>query len=445
MRGLRLCLHQGKTQRLKKNKNMPRSNVKYEIANQDADTPDFFLQHTPEFKNLPKKRLPFWWSILLTSLLILLYFILSVGLTFYQQWLLKIWRYPLGIVICHLVVKFLLSASVRWILECHHGQRRVRLSCQSMVQSIALPGIASGLDIGFSNWALQLLTISLYTMTKSTTVVFILCFALLFKLERKSWSLMATVIMISGGLAMFTYKATELNVLGFFLALLASFSSGLRWTMAQLIMQKSKLGLGNPVDMMYHMQPWMLLAIIPAALWFEGIKIYNGIMDMDWTDIHAVSITVAAVLGGAVIAFCMELTEFMVVTRTSSLTLSISGIFKEICSLVLAFEWKGDQMSSLNFVGLLMCLGGIILHSVQKMVMGKRDRTDELELNINSIMNNGTKSDEGFDTNLPLLTTQKSTSLTNLLNENFSSDEDEGKSEENSSQVLFNVLQRREQ
>lgn len=76
--------------------------------------------------------------------------------------------------------------------------------------------------------------------------------------------------MISVGLAMFTYKATELNLVGFFLALLASFSSGLRWTMAQLIMQKSKLGLGNPVDMMYHMQPWMLLSIIPVALWFEG-------------------------------------------------------------------------------------------------------------------------------------------------------------------------------
>ncbi|XP_012268370.1 solute carrier family 35 member C2 [Athalia rosae] len=426
---------------------MPRSNVKYEIANQDADTPDFFLHHVPEFKNATKKHIPFWWNILLTLILILIYFVLSVGLSFYQQWLLRTrgFHYPLSVAICHLYVKFLLSWFVRTIIECRHGHKRVRLSWHNMVMSMGPPGIASGLDIGFSNWALELLTMSLYTMTKSTTVIFILGFALLFKLERKSCSLMSTVVMISGGLAMFTYKATEMNILGFFLALLASFSSGLRWTMAQLIIQKSKLGLGNPVDMMYHMQPWMLLSLVPMALWFEGSKVWNGLGGTDWTDTHAVWVIVIAILGGAVIAFCMELAEYMVVTRTSSLTLSISGIFKEICTLTLAFVWKGDKMSGLNFVGLLMCLGGIILHAIQKVLTTKKEANEDLELNSNSGLSNGTKSDDGFDTNLPLLTPQKSTSLTNLLNENFSSDDEEGKGEENSSQVLFNILQRREQ
>lgn len=103
-------------------------------------------------------------------------------------------------------------------------------------------------------------------------------------------------------------------------------------------------------------------------------------------------------------------------------------------------------MREINFVGLLMCLGGIILHSIQKVMLAKKDKTDDLELSIsNSAMINGTKSDEGFDTNVPLLTSMKSTSLTNLLNEDFSSDNDESKGEENSSQVLFNILQRREQ
>lgn len=69
---------------------------------------------------------------------------------------------------------------------------------------------------------------------------------------------------------MFTYKSTQFHVLGFILCLLASFSSGLRWTMAQVIMQKSKLGLRNPIDMIYYMQPWMLLPVIPITLWFEG-------------------------------------------------------------------------------------------------------------------------------------------------------------------------------
>lgn len=84
-------------------------------------------------------------------------------------------------------------------------------------------------------------------MTKSTVIIFISFFAILFRLERKSWSLLFIVVMISAGLFLFTYKSTEFDLLGFILLLIASFSSGARWTLAQLVMQKSKLGLQNPI------------------------------------------------------------------------------------------------------------------------------------------------------------------------------------------------------
>ena len=35
-------------------------------------------------------------------------------------------------------------------------------------------------------------------------------------------------------------------------------------------MQKSKLGLDHPVDMVYHVQPWMIVSILPFAIGFEG-------------------------------------------------------------------------------------------------------------------------------------------------------------------------------
>jgi len=39
-------------------------------------------------------------------------------------------------------------------------------------------------------------------------------------------------------------------------------------------------------------------------------------------------LTLSAVVAGAIVAFSMEVMEFLVITYTSSLTLSISGIFK---------------------------------------------------------------------------------------------------------------------
>lgn len=102
-------------------------------------------------------------------------------------------------------------------------------------------------------------------------------------------------------------------------------------------------------------------------------------------------------------------------------------------------------MNILNFVGLLLCLGGIILHVTQKILTNKKQMVEHLELNTNSITTNGSSVDDGLETNVPLLT-ERSTSLTNLLNSNFSTDEeDNDKDKDDTSEVLFNILQRREQ
>ena len=45
-------------------------------------------------------------------------------------------------------------------------------------------GVSTGLDIGFSNLSYQTITLSFYTMCKSTTPMFLLLFAFLLGLER---------------------------------------------------------------------------------------------------------------------------------------------------------------------------------------------------------------------------------------------------------------------
>ncbi len=45
--------------------------------------------------------------------------------------------------------------------------------------------VFSALDISLSQWSFEYITVALYTMTKTTSVLFILAFALMFRLERK--------------------------------------------------------------------------------------------------------------------------------------------------------------------------------------------------------------------------------------------------------------------
>ncbi|RZB40652.1 solute carrier family 35 member C2 [Asbolus verrucosus] len=308
-----------------------------------------------------------FWSSLFTAILIGTYYIPSICLTFYQRWLLQVietvldlteltgsfqsFHFPLMTVVVHMIVKFLLSMLIRVILEKKQGKQRILLGWKEYIVAVAPMGLFSGLDIGFSNWGLELIQVSLYTMTKSTTIVFILGFSILFKLEKKSWSLVFIVVMITVGLILFTYKATQFDILGFSLLLLASISSGIRWTCVQLLLQKSKMGMRNPVDMIYHMQPWMLVSVLPFAMWMEGPAVIKNCQLFRYTDMSVFINTMSKVLVGAFIAFFMEMSEVLV----------------EVFVLVLAVEWNGDKLSGINVLGLLICLSGITCHVLHKL------------------------------------------------------------------------------
>ena len=110
----------------------------------------------------------------------------------------------------------------------------------------------------------------------------------------------------------------------------------------------------------------MLISLIPFAIVFESTRLFEHfsmIFDMDGYEIFVLWVKISI---GAFLAFFMEISEFLVLSNTSSLTLSVAGIFKEICQLVLAVELNGEQLGFYNLIGLILCLGGITSHVIYK-------------------------------------------------------------------------------
>ncbi|KAK3086671.1 hypothetical protein FSP39_021710 [Pinctada imbricata] len=334
---------------------------------------------------------------------IIFYYIFSIGLTFYNQRFIKHFQIPLSLTMAHLVVKFILAGLFRSLLECYNKEPRVMLGWKDNVRRIAPTGFASIFDIALSNWSFEFITVSLYTMTKSTAVIFILGFSLLFRLERPRLVLIFVVLFISIGLFMFTYHSTQFNLEGFIMVLSASLLSGLRWTLAQIVTQKNEIGLHNPLDMMYHIQPWMMLGLLPLSAYFEGQSLASSENFFRYSGFLLLGRNIGLVLVGALLAFFLEFSEFLLVATTSSLTLSIAGIFKEVCTLYLASTVNGDKMNVLNGIGLVVCLFGISLHVILKAVYrnsenhakGRYSREEAMEmLSTNGISNDRMSDDE---------------------------------------------------
>ncbi|XP_033626386.1 solute carrier family 35 member C2-like [Asterias rubens] len=328
----------------------------------------------------PKLTRSSWCSVFLvcikTFALILFFYTCSICLTFYNKWMFKGFRFPLSVTVVHLTVKFIIASIVRTCLKCCNKRKNIILPWSVYMRKVVPTGISSALDIGLSNWSLLYITVSLYTMSKSTAIIFILVFAILFGLQRAHGCQIVIVLLIASGLFLFTFESTQFNAEGFIMVISASVISGIRWSCAQIITQNQELGLTNPVDTIYHLQPIMILGLMPVALVVEGVHISSTKLFLGYEDINVFLHTWFTLLIGAVLGFMLALSEFLLLSRTSSLTLSISGIFKEICILYLATEYNGDEMSPINVIGMVVCLAGIALHVVLKAVASKdQDKT----------------------------------------------------------------------
>jgi len=349
----------------------------------------------------------FWTIALRTFCLIAFYYAASIGLTFYQKWLIKRLQFPLTIVLCHFIMKFAASGGCRLVYTLYTGLDRVTLGWSQMLGRVGIVALVASLDIGLSQWSFEYIDVALYTITKSTSIIFILLFSLFFRLEKKHWSLIIIVIMISTGLTMFTYKSTDFVLTGFLMVLTASFLSGVRWTLSQLIMQKGKLGLSNPIDLIYHVQPIMILCLLPFAISFEGTRISASIAVFRFKEISVLLNTLTLVGFGGLIAFCMEVAEFLLVSYTSGLTLSVAGIVKEVISLTMAIIIEESDVSVINMIGLIICMSGIVLHVVRKATHVEKPE----KRSARSFLSD----DDGRFNNLPLLSDSDSDSETEIF------------------------------
>ena len=68
--------------------------------------------------------------------LITFYYVTSIGLTFYQNWLLKKVKFPLSIVMSHFILKLLLSWLSRLSYSLYTGLARVSLGKLSVISAL---------------------------------------------------------------------------------------------------------------------------------------------------------------------------------------------------------------------------------------------------------------------------------------------------------------------
>ncbi|KAJ6782847.1 hypothetical protein PWT90_02846 [Aphanocladium album] len=218
-------------------------------------------------------------------------------------------------------------------------------------------GAATSLDIGLGNMSLKSITLTFYTMCKSSSLAFVLIFAFVFRLEKPTWRLVAIIGTMTIGVILMVSGEVEFKLSGFLLVISASFFSGFRWGLTQLLLLRNP-ATSNPFSSIFFLSPVMFITLFAMAIPVEGFgPLFEGFTRISKE--FGTFMTPIFLLFPGCIAFLMIASEFALLQRTSVVTLSIAGIFKEVVTISAASFIFHDELSLVNFIGLLTTLVAI--------------------------------------------------------------------------------------
>ncbi|KAG7191655.1 Triose-phosphate Transporter [Scheffersomyces spartinae] len=233
-------------------------------------------------------------------------------------------------------------------------------------------------------------------MLKTSLLIFVLLFGLLFKLERFNWKLVIIIAIMTFSVSLMVIKPDPLKngadevddaksqadvTFGIILILIASMSSGLRWSFTQLLL-KVNPNTSNPIQAMFYLSPLMATLLFITGFTFEGIgKFFSHAI---WQEKGYALTTILMIFPG-IMAFMMTWCEFMLLQVAPLITLSIAGIFKELVTIVIGFLVFGDHLSSINVVGLFITLADIGWYNyyrhLERLDRQQQAKTKSYELN----------------------------------------------------------------
>lgn len=214
-------------------------------------------------------------------------------------------------------------------------------------------------------------------MCKSSALAFILLFAFLFHLEQPSIKLIFIIAMMTVGVIMMVAGETEFSPLGFFLIISASFFSGFRWALTQILLLRNP-ATSNPFSSIFFLAPIMFLVLAIIAVPVEGFPALGEGLQL-LTAEHGTVFGMAILLFPGLLAFCMTSSEFALLQRTSVVTLSICGIFKEVVTITTANLVFHDALTPINVSGLVVTIGSIAAYNYIKIRKMRAQAQEEME------------------------------------------------------------------
>lgn len=232
-----------------------------------------------------------------------------------------------------------------------------------------------GTSLTSANAALARLDVASVQMIKAVHPAVIYLLGMLCGVERLSWSICSCIAIMSGVVMVAVQGAIMFQPMGVCLQLLALVADGVRFLYLQATMQACTDAI-DPINVLARVSP-----VASASLWTAGSIVEFPSMRVGLAEMCTIA---PLVLASSALAFGLNLSSCAYIQVTSALTMSVSGIFRDVLLIGISVAYFGSNVTAKQCSGYVVALAGTFAY-----MMCRENHLQLRHAHNESIANNG--------------------------------------------------------
>lgn len=283
----------------------------------------------------------------------------NIGVLLLNKYLLSNYgfKYPIFLTMCHMTACSLLSyIAIVWMkmVPLQTVRSRAQFIKISVLSLVFCASVVSG------NVSLRYLPVSFTQAVGATTPFFTAVFAYIMTVKREAWLTYLTLVPVVTGVVIASGGEPSFHLFGFIMCIGATAARALKSVLQGILLSSEGEKL-NSMNLLLYMAPVAVVILLPATLFMEdnvvGITIALARKDVN---------IVWYLLFNSAMAYCVNLTNFLVTKHTSALTLQVLGNAKGAVAVVVSILIFKNPVSVTGMLGYLLTVLGVILYSEAK-------------------------------------------------------------------------------
>lgn len=297
-------------------------------------------------------------KIVLSYTYVAIWIFLSFTVIVYNKYILdkKMYNWPFPISLTMIHMSFCATLAIL-LVRIFKLVEPVSMSRDVYFSSVVPIGALYSLSLWLSNSAYIYLSVSFIQMLKALMPVAVYSIGVLLKKESYKNDTMFNMLSISLGVGVAAYGEARFDTWGVILQLGVVAFEATRLVMIQILLTSKGISL-NPITSLYYVAPCCFVFLsIPWILVEYPILKQTSTFQFDFVIFGTNSFC----------AFALNLAVFLLVGKTSALTMNVAGVVKDW--LLIAFSWSviKDTVTPINLFGYGLAFLGVAYYNHSKL------------------------------------------------------------------------------